>query len=193
LCNLSARTENQEILLLFISVINLVGRAPDNPEPTAEPGAIEILPSIDIIFIDEAVDFLLVDIETNEPGERASWGITSHHNVPGDRGVIRSDGRYSAPRLIPDPQTVQMWAKSGEAKRPPLTMGGLWGSPPSSAIQGAVRSQLTLQPLYRLLDLGLVLAAGADGIQHDLVQNPVEAFFHQAGNLAVTADHGEGV
>ena len=105
-------------------MINLVGRAPDNPEPTAEPGAIEILPSIDIIFIDEAVDFLLVDIETNEPGERASWCITSHHNVPGDRGVIRSDGRYSAPRLIPDPQTVQMWAKSGEAKRPPLTMGG---------------------------------------------------------------------
>ena len=51
-------------------MINLVGRAPDNPEPTAEPGAIEILPSIDIIFIDEAVDFLLVDIETNEPVER---------------------------------------------------------------------------------------------------------------------------
>ena len=124
MCNLSARTENQEILLLFISVINLVGRAPDKPEPTAEPGAIEILPSIDIIFIDEAVDFLLVDIETNEPGERASWGITSHHNVPGDRGGMRLDGRYSAPRLIPDPQTVQMWAKSGEAKRPPLTMGG---------------------------------------------------------------------
>tara|TARA_B100001245_G_scaffold15131_1_gene10171 strand:+ start:87 stop:389 length:303 start_codon:yes stop_codon:yes gene_type:complete len=100
-------------------VISLVDRAHDNPQPTAEPGVIEILPSIDIIFIDEAVDFLLVDIETNEPVERASWGITSHHNVPGDRGVMRLDGRYSAPRLIPDPQTVQIWAKSGEPKRPP--------------------------------------------------------------------------
>ena len=118
MCSLSGRTENQEILLLFISVISLVGRAPDNSQPTAEPGVIEILPSIDIIFIDEAVDFLLVDIETNEPVERASWGITSHHNVPGDRGVMRSAGRYSAPRLIPDPQTVQIWAKSGEPKRP---------------------------------------------------------------------------
>ena len=118
MCNLSGRTENQEILLLFISVISLVGRSPYNPQPTAEPGVIEILPSIDIIFIDEAVDFLLVDIETNEPVERASGGITSHHNVPGDRGVMRSAGRYSAPRLIPDPQTVQIWTKSGEPKRP---------------------------------------------------------------------------
>ena len=118
MCNLSERTENQEILLLFISVISLVDRAHDNPQPTAEPGVIEILPSIDIIFIDEAVDFLLVDIETNEPVERANGGITSHHNVPGDRGVMRSAGRYSAPRLIPDPQTVQIWTKSGEPKRP---------------------------------------------------------------------------
>ena len=123
MCNLSGRTENQEILLLFISAISLVGRSPDNPQPTAEPGVIEILPSIYIIFIDEAVDFLLVGIETNEPVERVSWGITSHHNVPGDRGVMRSAGRYSAPRLIPDPQTVQTWAKSGEPKRP-LFNGG---------------------------------------------------------------------
>ena len=105
-------------------MISLVDCAADNLQPTAEPAVIEILPSIDSIFINEAVDFLLVDIETSEPGERASWGITSHHNVPGDRGVMRSDGWYTAPRLISDPQTVQIWAKSGEPKSPLLTMGG---------------------------------------------------------------------
>lgn len=104
----------KKILLLFIGVVSLVGCAADTPQPTAEPVVFEISPSIDSIFINEAVDFLLVDIETGEPVERANWGIASNHNVPGDRGVMRSDGRYTAPRLIPDPQTVQIWAKSGD-------------------------------------------------------------------------------
>ena len=82
--------------------------------------------------------------------------------------------------------------ESGRAKKPPFNNGGI-STLISNPRCGAVRPQLTLQPLDRLLDLGLVLAAGADGIQHDLVQHPVEAFFHQAGDLAVTADHGEGV
>lgn len=105
-------------------MISLVDCAADNLQPTAEPAVIEILPSIDSIFINEAVDFLLVDIETSEPVEKASWRIASHHNVPGDRGVMRSDSRYSTPGLIPDLQTVQIWAKSGEPKSPLLTMGG---------------------------------------------------------------------
>ena len=92
-------------------MVGLVGCAADTPQPTAEPAVIKISPSIDSIFINEAVDFSLVDIETGEPVE-TSWGIASHHNVPGDRGVMRSDGRYTAPRLIPDPQTVQIWAKN---------------------------------------------------------------------------------
>ena len=95
-------------------MVGLVGCAANTPQPTAEPAVFDISPSIDSIFINEAVDFLLVDIETGEPVERASWGVASHHNVPGDRGVMRSDGRYTAPRLIPDPQTVQIWAKSGD-------------------------------------------------------------------------------
>jgi hypothetical protein len=73
----------------------------------------QISPSIDSIFINEVVDFSLVDIETGKPVERASWGIATLHNVPGDRGVMRSDGRYIAPRRIPDPHTVQIWAKLG--------------------------------------------------------------------------------
>ena len=103
----------KKILFLFIGVVGLAGCAPDTPQPTAEPAMFEISPSIDGIFINEAVDFSLVDIETGEPVE-TRWGIASHHNVPGDRGVMRSDGRYTAPRLIPDPQTIQIWAKSRE-------------------------------------------------------------------------------
>ena len=40
--------------------------------------------------------------------------MASHHNVPGDRGVTRLDGWYTAPRLVPDLQTVQIWAESGD-------------------------------------------------------------------------------
>jgi hypothetical protein len=38
---------------------------------------IEILPSIDSIFINEAVDFLLVDIETSEPIESGASPATT--------------------------------------------------------------------------------------------------------------------
>ena len=48
-------------------MISLVDCAAGNLQPTAEPAVIEILPSIDSIFMNEAVDFLLVDIETSEP------------------------------------------------------------------------------------------------------------------------------
>jgi hypothetical protein len=103
----------KKILFLFVGVVGLAGCSADTPQPTAEPAVFEISPSIDGIFINEAVDFSLVDIETGEPVE-TSWGIASRHNVPGDRGVMRSDGRYTAPRLIPDPRTVQIWAKSAD-------------------------------------------------------------------------------
>ena len=60
-------------------MISLVDCAADNLQPTAEPAVIEILPLIDSIFINEAVDDLLVDIETIEPVERASgaWPATT--------------------------------------------------------------------------------------------------------------------
>ena len=79
MCNLSRRTENQEDTSSFFGVITLVACAADNPQPTAEPAVIEILPLIDSIFINEAVDDLLVDIKTIEPVERASgaWPATT--------------------------------------------------------------------------------------------------------------------
>ena len=58
-------------------MISLVDCAADNLQPTAEPGVIEILPSIDSIFINEAVDFLLVDIETSEPIESGASPATT--------------------------------------------------------------------------------------------------------------------
>ena len=79
MCDLSRRTENQGDTSSFLGVIALVACAADNPQPTAEPAVIEILPLIDSIFINEAVDDLLVDIETIEPVERASgaWPATT--------------------------------------------------------------------------------------------------------------------
>ena len=77
MCNLSSRTENQEDTTSFIGVISLVDCAADNLQPTAEPAVIEILPSIDSIFINEAVDFLLVDIETSEPIESGASPATT--------------------------------------------------------------------------------------------------------------------
>ena len=60
-------------------MITLVACAADNPQPTVEPAVIEILQFIVSIFINEAVDDLLVDIETIEPVERASgaWPATT--------------------------------------------------------------------------------------------------------------------
>ena len=57
-------------------MITLVACAADNPQPTAEPAVIEM---VDSIFINEAVDDLLVDIETSDPVERVSgaWPATT--------------------------------------------------------------------------------------------------------------------
>ena len=62
--------------------------------------------------MNESVDFLLTDTETGELVERPSWRIVSFHNVPGDRGFMRSDGRYTAPRIAPYPPTVQIEGRS---------------------------------------------------------------------------------
>ena len=78
---------------------------PARPTSTAagsQPG-LQVLPSVDEVFVNESVDFLLTDTETGELVERPSWRIVSFHNVPGDRGIMRSDGRYTAPRIAPLP------------------------------------------------------------------------------------------
>ena len=103
----------KKTLFLFLVAVGLAGCTAGIPQPTAEPAGFEISPAIDVIFINESVDFLLVDIETGEPVERPGWSITSPHNVPGDRGVMRSDGRFTAPRLDPDPPTVRIRANLG--------------------------------------------------------------------------------
>ena len=102
-------------LFLLIAAVALAGCAAETPQPTPEPIRLEISPSVDSILVNESVDFMLVDTETGEPRERAGWDIVSHHNVPGDRGVMRSDGRYTAPRIAPDPPTVRIAAYSGAA------------------------------------------------------------------------------
>ena len=62
----------KKILFLFVGVVGLAGCSADTAQPTAEPAVFEISPSIAGIFINEAVDFSLVDIETGEPVE-TSW------------------------------------------------------------------------------------------------------------------------
>ena len=87
---------------------------PARPTSTAagsQPG-LQVLPSVDEVFVNESVDFLLTDTETGELVERPSWRIVSFHNVPGDRGIMRSDGRYTAPRIAPYPPTVQIEGRS---------------------------------------------------------------------------------
>ena len=100
-------------LFLLIAAVALAGCSADTPQPTPEPVRLEISPSVDSISVNETVDFMLVDTETGETLGRVGWSIVSPHNVPGDRGVIRSDGRYTAPRIAPDPPTVRIEAKSG--------------------------------------------------------------------------------
>lgn len=100
-------------LFLLIAAVAVAGCAAETPQRTPEPVRLRISPSVDSILVNESVDFMLVDTETGEPRERAGWDIISHHNVPGDRGVMRSDGRYTAPRIVPEPPTVRIAAYSG--------------------------------------------------------------------------------
>ena len=103
----------RKTLFLFLFALALTGCAAGTPQPTTEPDKFEISPAIESIFINKSVDFKLVDSTTGEPVERPGWGIASPHNVPGDRGVMRSGGRYTAPRMAPEPPTVQIGAYSG--------------------------------------------------------------------------------
>ena len=103
-------------LFLLIAAVALAGCAAETPQPTPEPAGLRISPSVDVIFVNDIVDFRAMNAATGEPVEGAWWSIASPHNVPGDRGVMRSDGRYTAPRLAPDPPTVRIEAKS-ESRR----------------------------------------------------------------------------
>ena len=97
-------------LFLLIAAVALAGCAAETPQSTAGLGKLEIHPSKDSIFTNKSVGFKLVDSETGKSVKGALWSIASPHNVPGDRGVIRSDGRYTAPRIAPEPPTVRIEA-----------------------------------------------------------------------------------
>ena len=99
-------------LFLLIAAVALAGCAAETPQPTSEPAGLRIATSVDVIFVNDTVDFRAMDAATGKPVKGAWWGIVSPHNVPGDRGVMRSDGRYTAPRLAPDPPTVRIEVKS---------------------------------------------------------------------------------
>ena len=100
-------------LFLFLVAVALAGCTADTSQPTPEPVGFEISPPVDSILINRSVEFELVDTETGKPVERPGWRIASPHNVPGDRGVMRSDGRYTAPRIAPEPPSVRIEATSG--------------------------------------------------------------------------------
>ena len=102
----------RKTLFLLIVAVALAGCAAETPQSTAGLGKLEIHPSMDSVFTNKSVGFKLVDAATGKSVKGAWWGIVSPHNVPGDRGVMRSDGRYTAPRLAPDPPTVRIEAKS---------------------------------------------------------------------------------
>ena len=102
----------RQVLFLFLIVAALAGCTAETAQSTAGLGKLEINPSIDSIFVNNSVQFRVMDTETGEAVEGAWWGIASLHNVPGDRGAIRSEGRYTAPRLAPDPPTVRIEART---------------------------------------------------------------------------------
>jgi hypothetical protein len=62
----------------------------------------------DRLFTNEVVQFTLINVESGEIAADRHWVITSPHNVPGDRGVMRSDGLYTAPRMVRRPQIVEV-------------------------------------------------------------------------------------
>ena len=99
-------------LFLLMAAVALAGCAADTPQSTAGLGKLEIHPPMDIIFTNKSVDFKLVDAATGKSVKGALWSIASPYNVPGDRGVIRTDGRYTAPRIAPNPPTVRIEART---------------------------------------------------------------------------------
>ena len=100
-------------LFLLIAAVALAGCTAETPQPTPEAVELEISPLVDVIFVNDTVDFRAMDAATGEPVKEAWWSIASPHNVPGDRGVMRSDGRYTAPRIAPEPPIVQIEAHRG--------------------------------------------------------------------------------
>ena len=98
-------------LFLFMATVALAGCAAETPQSTAGLGRLEIHPSKDSIFTNKSVGFKLVDAATGKSVKGALWSIASPYNVPGDRGVMRPDGRYTAPRIAPNPPTVRIEAR----------------------------------------------------------------------------------
>ena len=78
-------------------------------------GKLEIYLSIDGIFTNRSVEFELMDATSGDSVEGAWRGIASPYSVPSDGAVIRSDGRYTVPRLAPDLPIVRIEARTRAA------------------------------------------------------------------------------
>ena len=106
-----AKVATLVLALIVVGCSGATEREIPSPDPS-ETSIFVIRPPVDQIFINEAVSFSLVDSENGVTIDRPSWGIASPHNVPGDREIMRFDGLYTAPRLIPEPRTIRIWARS---------------------------------------------------------------------------------
>ncbi len=104
-------------LMAVAAAVAMVGCAGASEDPpTATPAPFEITSPLGRVFTDSTVLFTLVDRASSEAVEATWWGISTPHNVPGDRGIMRSDGLYTAPRIVPEPRTVRIYARSGRAE-----------------------------------------------------------------------------
>ena len=79
--------------------------------PSPEPPAYRVSLDAERVFLNDIIRFSLLDVVSGEVADTPYWSVTSPHNVPGDRGVMRSDGVYTAPRIAPDPQIVKISAR----------------------------------------------------------------------------------
>ncbi len=94
-----------------VAVAGCAGASEDPPTATTTPFEITSPPGV--VFTDSTVRFTLVNTDTGETVESTRWHVATPHNVPGDRGIMRSDGLYTAPRIVPVPRTVRISVRLG--------------------------------------------------------------------------------
>ena len=110
----------KKILLLLIGVMGLAGCVADPPQPTAYPPQ----PTAEAVCsksprqstASSSTRWLTSRWWTSKRANRLNERVGASRPstmYPATEGVMRSDGRYTAPRLIPDQHTVQIWAKLG--------------------------------------------------------------------------------
>ena len=64
-------------LFLLIAAVALAGCVAETLQPTSEPVQLEISPLVDVIFVNDTVDFRATDAVTGEPVGQGSGGASS--------------------------------------------------------------------------------------------------------------------